>query len=274
MYSYAELLRTRNNYLGLCYIHRFGQPLNHTVRWQPVWSLINCVQTSQFDLVKNLSLLLWRRSFLAFCCFHCRRCLFQNKGRDSRYSDACFCCVCNSKQWKSVKCSPLLAFSWSSSFAFSSGFDKNVFIDSHGSLPAPVGNDCGGLFRSDDTVPCERFTISLAKNATETVRFWRSQLLISLATVDGLSPVSCGDSSTSSLASRHKDSEDFSIRIRTASQQTIMGEISVFLPKSNWTYLHKPCPHILRGTVKVVLFMFWYFHSDLQRRNSTPWVGL
>ena len=176
-------------------------------------------------------------------------------------------------EWKSVKCSPLLAFSWSSSFAFSSGFDKNVFIDSHGSLPAPVGNDFGGLFRSDETVPCELFTISFAKNATETERFWRSQLLISLATVDGLSPVSCGDSSTSSLASRHKDSEDFSIRIRAA-HKTIMREMSVFLPKSNWTYLHKSCPHTLPGTVKgcplhVLVFPQW----STKWRNSTPWVG-
>ena len=59
---------------------------------------------------------------------------------------------------------------------------------------------------------CERFTISLAKNATETIRFWLSQLLISLVTVDGLSPISC---KASSLASRHKD---FLIRSRAASQ--------------------------------------------------------
>ena len=90
----------------------------------------------------------------------------------------------------------------------SSGFDKNFFMDSHGSLTAPVGNDRGGLFRSDDTVPCERFTISLAQNATATVRFCLSQHLIPLAIVDGVSLISCG---ASSLASRHKD---FLIRIR------------------------------------------------------------
>ena len=182
---------------------------------------------------------------------------------------------------KSVKCSPFLALSWSSSFAFSSGFDKKFFMDSHGSLPAPVGNDCGGLFRSDDTVPCERLTISLAKNATETVRFCLSQHLISLAIVYGLSLISCG---ASSLASRHKD---FLIRIRVASQHcsqlqlswaTIMHWISVFLPKCNWTYLHKPCPHILQGTVTgfplhVVVFPQW----STKWRNSvsvitTPWV--
>lgn len=37
---------TRNNYLVLCHIQRVGQPLNHAVRWQAVWSLVNCVQTS------------------------------------------------------------------------------------------------------------------------------------------------------------------------------------------------------------------------------------
>ena len=61
---------TRNNCLVLCHIQRVGQPLNHAVRWQAVWSLLKCVQTSSFDLVKNLShLFLWRSSFLAFCCF-------------------------------------------------------------------------------------------------------------------------------------------------------------------------------------------------------------
>ena len=125
---------------------------------------------------------------------------------------------------KSVKCSPFLAFSWSSSFAFSSGFDKKFFMDSYGSLPVPVGNDCGGLCRSDDTVPCERFTISLAKNATETVRFCLSQHLISLAIVDGLSLISCG---ASSLASRHKDfQKDFLIRIRAASQHCSQLQLS------------------------------------------------
>ena len=122
---------------------------------------------------------------------------------------------------------------------------QKIFMDSHGSLTAPVGNDCGGLYRSDDTVPCERFTISLVKNATKTVRFCLSQHLISLAIVDEVSLISCG---ASSLASRHKD---FLIRIRAASQHcsqlqlswaTIMRWISVFLPKCNWTYLHKPCP--------------------------------
>ena len=37
---------TRNNYLVLCHIQRMGQPLNHAVRWQAIWSLVNCVQTS------------------------------------------------------------------------------------------------------------------------------------------------------------------------------------------------------------------------------------
>lgn len=37
---------TGNNYPVLCYIQRVGQPLNHAVRWQAVWSLVNCVQTS------------------------------------------------------------------------------------------------------------------------------------------------------------------------------------------------------------------------------------
>ena len=97
-------------------------------------------------------------------------------------------------------------------------------MDSHGSLPALVGNDCRGLFRSGDTVPCEHFTISLGKNATETVRFCLSQHLISLAIVDGLSLISCG---ASSLASRHKD---FLIRIRAASQTlfTTTTELSYY----------------------------------------------
>ena len=36
---------TRNNYLVLYHIQRVGQPLNRAVRWQAIWSLVNCVQT-------------------------------------------------------------------------------------------------------------------------------------------------------------------------------------------------------------------------------------
>ena len=151
---------------------------------------------------------------------------------------------------KSVKCSPFLAFSWSSSFAFSSGFDKNFFTDSHGSLTAPVGNDRGGLFRSDDTVPCERFTISLAQNATATVRFCLSQHLIPLAIVDGVSLISCG---ASSLASRHKD---FLIRIR--------AELS-------WAELlcnYRPSSVYFIVFVSFFLCFVFYFHFCVLVRTS------